>query len=67
LVNHPLRGIVAGIPTSQNHDTLEGLESRFSVGIRRILGELLHLIKLELKKLRRTRMDSGRASVLELL
>jgi hypothetical protein len=28
IVNHPLRGNVVGIPTSQNPDTPEGLESR---------------------------------------
>jgi hypothetical protein len=39
-----------GIPTSQNPDTLEGLECRLSVGIRRILVELLHSTKLELQK-----------------
>jgi hypothetical protein len=55
------------IPTSQNPDTLVGLESRLSVGIRRIRTELSHSTEPELGKLRRTRMDSGRASVLELL
>jgi hypothetical protein len=29
LVNHPLRGNVSGIPTSQNSDTPEGLKSWF--------------------------------------
>jgi hypothetical protein len=56
-----------GIPTSQNPDTPEGLESRFSVEIHRILAELPHSTKLELKKLHQTRMDSSRASTLELL
>jgi hypothetical protein len=54
VVNHPLEGNVAGIPTSQNPDTLEGLESQLSVGIRRILAELSHSTKLELGKLYRT-------------
>jgi hypothetical protein len=56
-----------GIPTSRDPDTLEGLESRLSIGIHRILAELPHLTELELEKLHRTRMDSGRAFVLELL
>jgi hypothetical protein len=55
------------ILTSQNPDTPVGLESRLSVGIRRIRTELSHSTEPELGKLRRTRMDSGRASVLELL
>jgi hypothetical protein len=67
LVNHPLRGNVVGIPTSQNLDTPEGLESRLSVGIHRIPAELPHSIKPKLKKLCRTQMDSDRASTLELL
>jgi hypothetical protein len=67
LVNHPLRGNVVGIWTSRNFDTLEGLESRFSVGIRRILVDLPHSTELELRKLRRTRMDSSRTSMLEFL
>jgi hypothetical protein len=54
VVNHPLEGNVAGIPTSQNPDTLEGLESQLSVGIRRILAELPHSTKLELGKLYQT-------------
>jgi hypothetical protein len=54
VVNHPLEGNVAGIPTSQNPDTLEGLESQLSVGIRRILAELPHSTKLELGKLNQT-------------
>jgi hypothetical protein len=56
-----------GIPTSWDPDTLEGLESRLSIGIHRILVELPHSTELELEKLHRTRMDSGRAFVLELL
>jgi hypothetical protein len=67
LANHPLQGNVAGIPTSQNPDTPEGLESRLSVGIHRIPAELLHLTVLELEKPHRTQMDSCRASALELL
>jgi hypothetical protein len=49
-----------GIPTSRNPDTLEGIDSQLSVGIRKIPAELLHSTKLELKKLRQTQMDSGR-------
>jgi hypothetical protein len=56
-----------GILTSQNLDTRERLESWLSVGIHRILAELPHSTELELGKLRRTRMNFGRASVLELL
>jgi hypothetical protein len=56
-----------GILTTQNPDTSEGLESRLSVGIHRILVELPHLTKLELGKLHRIRIDFERASVLELL
>jgi hypothetical protein len=44
-----------------------GLESQLSVKIHRILTELPHLTDLELGRLRQTRMDSGRASTLELL
>jgi hypothetical protein len=33
LANHPLRGNVVGILTSQDPDTLEGLESWLSVRI----------------------------------
>jgi hypothetical protein len=40
-----------GIPTSQNPDTPEGFESRFSVRIRRIPAELPHSTELELGKL----------------
>jgi hypothetical protein len=67
LVNHPLWGNVVGIPTSQNPDTPEGLEGWLSVGIHRIPVELPHSTKLELKKHCRPRMDSSRASMLELL
>jgi hypothetical protein len=67
LANHPLRGNVMGIPTSQDLDTTEGLESLLSVGIRRIPAELLHSTELELRKLRRIQMDFGKASTLELL
>jgi hypothetical protein len=42
------------IPTSQNPDTPEELESWLSVGIHRILTELPHLSELELKKLHQT-------------
>jgi hypothetical protein len=56
-----------GIPTSQGPDTPEGLESRLYVRIHRIQAELPHSTKLELRKLRRTQMDSGRASAIELL
>jgi hypothetical protein len=52
---------------SQDPDTLEGLESHLFVRIHRILAELLYSTKLELEKLHQTRMDSGRASALELL
>jgi hypothetical protein len=41
-----------GIPTSQNPNTPEGLESRLSVTIHRILVELPHSTEPELKKLR---------------
>jgi hypothetical protein len=67
LINHPLWGNVTGILTSLNPDTPEGLEGRLSVRIHRILTELPHSTELELKKLCRTRTDSGRASTLELL
>jgi hypothetical protein len=56
-----------GILTSQNLDTPDGLESWLSVRIHRIPAELLHSTKLELEKLRRTRIDSDRTSVLKLL
>jgi hypothetical protein len=55
-----------GIPTSRNPDTPEGLESRLSVGIHRILEQLPHSTELELKKLRQSQTNSSRASVLEL-
>jgi hypothetical protein len=67
LVNQPLWGNVTGIPTSQNPDTPEGLETRLSVRIHRIPSELPHSTEPELGKLRRTRTDSDRASALELL
>jgi hypothetical protein len=54
------------IPTSQNSNTPEGLESQFFVEIRRISSELPHSTKLELRKFHRTRTDFGRASTLEL-
>jgi hypothetical protein len=65
--NHPLLGNVMGITTSQNPDTTEGLESRLFIRTHRIPVEHLHSTKLELKKLRRTQIDSSIASVLELL
>jgi hypothetical protein len=65
LVNHPLRGNVMGVSTSRNPDTPEGLKSQLSIGIHRISIELPHSTELELGKLRRTRMDSYRASTLE--
>jgi hypothetical protein len=43
-----------GIPTSQDPDTPEGLKSRLSARIHRILAEHPHLTELELRKLRRT-------------
>jgi hypothetical protein len=66
LVNHPLWGNVMGIPTSWDPDTLEGHESRLSIGMRRIPAELPHSTDLKLRKLHQTRMDSGRASALKL-
>jgi hypothetical protein len=56
-----------GILRSQNPDTPEGLESWLSVRIHKILVELPHSTEPELRKLRRTQTDSGRASALELL
>jgi hypothetical protein len=56
-----------GIPTSQNPDAPEGLKSRLSVRIHRILAEILHSTELEHGKLCRSRTDSDRASTLELL
>jgi hypothetical protein len=47
--------------------TLEGPEGRFSVGIHIIMAELPHSAEVGLKKLCRTRIDSGRASMLDLL
>jgi hypothetical protein len=67
LVNHPLWGNVTGIPTSRNPDTPEGLESRLSGGIHRIPAKLPHSTEPRLRKLRRTRTDSSRASALKLL
>jgi hypothetical protein len=67
LVNHPLWGNAMGIPTSRNPDTPDGLESRLSVGIHRILVELFSSTEPELRKLHQTQMNSGRASTLELL
>jgi hypothetical protein len=52
---------------SRDSNTPEGLESRFSVGIHRILIELPHSIELELGKLCLTQIDSSRAFMLELL
>jgi hypothetical protein len=56
-----------GILTSQNPRTPEGLESQVSVKIHRILAKLPDPTELELRKLHRTRTDSGRASALEQL
>jgi hypothetical protein len=56
-----------GIPTSRIPDTPKGLKSRLPIGIHRISTELPHSTEPELKKLRRTRTDYGRASALELL
>jgi hypothetical protein len=67
LANHLLQGNVMGIPTSQDPDTPEWLESRLSIEICRIWTELSHSTEPELRKLRRTRMTSGRASVFEVL
>jgi hypothetical protein len=39
-----------GIPTSQDPNTPEGLESRLSIRIHRIPAELPHLTELELGK-----------------
>jgi hypothetical protein len=55
------------IPTSQNPDIPEVLESWPSVRIHKIPTELLHSTELELRKLHRTRTDSSRASTLKLL
>jgi hypothetical protein len=67
LAYHPLRSNVMGIPTSRDSDTPEGLETQLCVKIHRIPAELLHKTRLELEKLYRTRIDSSRASTLELL
>jgi hypothetical protein len=53
-----------GIPTSRDPNTPEGLESRLSIEIHRILAELLHSTELELRKLHRIRMDSVELSCL---
>jgi hypothetical protein len=55
-----------GILMRQNPDTPEGLESRLSVRICRILVELMHSTELELEKLCPSRTDSDRASALKL-
>jgi hypothetical protein len=55
------------ILTSQDSNTPEGLKSQFSIEIRRIPAKLPQSTELELEKLHRTRMDSGRGSTLELL
>jgi hypothetical protein len=47
----PLRGNVSGIPTSQNLNTPEGLESQPSIRIHRIPAELPHSTEVELRKL----------------
>jgi hypothetical protein len=54
------------IQTSPNPDTQEGLESRLSVRVRRILIELPHSIEPDLRKLHRAQTDFGRACALEL-
>jgi hypothetical protein len=56
-----------GILTSWNPDTPKGLKTQLSIRIHRIPAELPHSTELELGKLRRTQIVSGRASVLELL
>jgi hypothetical protein len=66
-MNPSPRAFCHNILTSQNTDTPEGLESRLSVKIHRIPAELPHSIEQELGNLRRTRIDSGRASALKLL
>jgi hypothetical protein len=61
---------VAGISTSQNPDTPEGLESRLFVRIYRILAELPHSTDLATRPAWKTpsnQMYSGWASTLELL
>jgi hypothetical protein len=54
LANHPLCDNVTGIPTSQNPDTTEGLESRLSIRIHKIPTELQPSTELELGKPHRT-------------
>jgi hypothetical protein len=56
-----------GILTSRDPDTPEGLESRLSTEIRIIPTKLPHSTELELRKHQQIRMDSGRASALNLL
>jgi hypothetical protein len=67
LLNHPLRGNVAGIPTRRNPYTLDRLESRLSIKICRIPVELSHSTQTDSGKLHWTQMDSSKASMLELL
>jgi hypothetical protein len=54
-------------PDKQGLQYTRGTLSQFSIGIHRIPVELPHSTDLELRKLRRTRTDSDRASSLELL
>jgi hypothetical protein len=56
-----------GFLTSQDPNTCEGLESEHFVGTHRIPAELPQLTELWHGKLCQFRMDSGRASALELL
>jgi hypothetical protein len=49
MVIHTLQGNVAGIPTTQNPDGPEGLESGLSIRIHRILAELSHSTEPELR------------------
>jgi hypothetical protein len=51
LANHPHQSNVTGIPTSQNPDTPEVLDSRLSIRIHRIPAELPHSTELELGKI----------------
>jgi hypothetical protein len=67
LVNHPLRGNVAGTSTSRNPNTPGELERRLSIRICRILPKLPHSIEPKLGNLHWTWMDSSRASALKLL
>jgi hypothetical protein len=55
------------IPTSQDTNTPEGLESQFSVRNHRIPPEPPHSTEPGFGKLHKTQMDSGRVSALELL